>query len=358
MDGRPAAAPGSPAWWTGLESRARTALPPAVLRYVEAGARGEVTRSEARQAWHEVRLLPRVLRDVREVRLGRELLGCAVDAPLGIAPMTLQRAAHPRGEVAMAEAAAACGVPLVLSSNAGSTFADVGATGATWWLQLYLSPDREVSDRVVEEAVRHGARAVVLTVDTPVVGTRHPEPDEPDVWEVADPGWVGANLREQDREPDPARREKARDLVAADLGRLGDRAGVPVVVKGVLRGDDAAAAVATGADGVWVSNHGGRQLDQAQATARCLARVREAVGPAPTVLVDGGVRSGLHALVGLALGADAVLVGRPLFLALAADGPDGVRRVLALLRDELEEAMRLSGCADLADAPGLVDEGR
>ncbi len=350
--------PGSPAWWGDLETRARAALPPAVLRYVAEGARDEVTLSEATAAWREVRLLPRVLRDVTAVRLGRDLLGSRVGTPLGIAPMTLQRAAHPRGEVATAEAAAAEGVPLVLSSNAGSTFAEVGATGVTWWLQLYLNPDRDEAGRLVDEAVRHGARAVVLTVDTPVVGTRHRAPGDAGVWEMADPSWVGANLRRQDRTPDPAGRARATDLVAADVERLCARVGVPVAVKGVLRADDAVAAVAAGATGVWVSNHGGRQLDQAQATARCVARVRQAVGERATVLVDGGVRSGLHALVALALGADAVFVGRPVFYALAADGPDGVRRLLRLLREELVEAMRLAGCPDLEDVRGLVDDGR
>ena len=357
-DGRSDAVPGSPEWWSLLEARARAAVPSAVLRYVEEGARDEVTLSEATAAWREARLLPRVLRDVREVRLTRELLGCAASFPLGIAPMTLQKAAHPRGEVAMAEAAAAEGVPIVLSSNAGSSFADVGATGATWWLQLYMSPDREVAAALVDEAAHHGARAVVLTVDTPVVGTRFPTPGEQHVWDVAHPSWVGANLPREGRDPDPARRHKAMDLAAGDLTTLKSRSGLPVIVKGVLRGDDALAAVGAGADGVWVSNHGGRQLDQAQATARCVARVREAVGEQATVLVDGGVRSGLHALVALALGADAVLVGRPVFLALAADGPEGVRRLLRLLRDELEEAMRLAGCADLDDVRGLVDDGR
>ena len=344
-------------WLADLESRARAALPSPVVRYVCEGARDEVTLGEASEAWREVRLLPRVLRDVREVTLGRELLGSPVTAPLGIAPMTLQRAAHERGEVAMAEAAADAGVPLVLSSNAGSTFADIGATGATWWLQLYMTPERELAARLLDQAVAHGATAVVLTVDTPVVGTRYPTPGGERVWDVADPAWVGANLPESGRTPDPAFRAKAMDLAAADLGWLQERSGVPVVVKGVLRGDDAADAVAAGAQGVWVSNHGGRQLDQVQATARCVARVREAVGGDPLVLVDGGVRSGLHAMVGLALGADTVLLGRPLFMALAADGPDGVRRALGLLREELEESMRLAGCADVAALRGIVDEG-
>lgn len=343
--------------WAEIESRGRAALPPAVLRYVGEGARDEVTLGEATEAWREARLLPRVLRDVREVRLGRDLLGSPVSAPFGVAPMTLMRAAHPGGEVAMAEAAASAGVPLVLSSNAGSTFADVGATGATWWLQLYMTPDRETAARLLDEAVRHGAGAVALTVDTPVVGTRYPDAGGERVWDVADPDWLGANLPTDGRTPDPKFRAKAMDLAAADLGWLRERSGVPVVVKGVLRGDDAAAAVAAGADAVWVSNHGGRQLDQAQATARCVGRVRAAVGDRAAVLVDGGVRSGLHAMVALALGADAVFLGRALFLALAAGGPDGVRRAFDLLREELEESMRLAGCAEVADLRGVVDTG-
>lgn len=342
-------------WLDQAESRARESLPEAVFDYVAEGARDEITLREAVPAWRAVRIAPRVLQDVREVRTEADLLGSAYTLPVGIAPMTLQRAATPDGEVAMARAAAAAGIPLVVSSNSGSTFADIASTGADWWLQLYVNEHRRATMPLLEAAVTAGARAVVLTVDTPVVGTRYQRGDGPRVWELADPSWVGANANlDTTSGLEPADRAKAMDLGPRDISWLGEVTGLPVVVKGVLRADDAERCVAAGARALWVSNHGGRQLDQVVATAACVAPVRAAVGSRAQVYVDGGVRSGLHVLLALALGAQAAFVGRPLFYALAAAGADGVRRAVAELRDELIEAMRLAGCATNADIPGIA----
>ena len=341
-------------WLDEAQERARDVLAPAVLRYIAEGAREEVTLGEAEAAWRAVRLLPHVLRDVCTIDTTADLLGTTSPLPLGIAPMSLQRAAHPDGEVAMARAAAEVGVPLVLSSNAGSTFADVAATGVTWWMQLYASPDRDLTAGLLEDAVTHGASAIVLTVDTPVVGTRYPAPEGGSVWDVADRSWVGVNARTPPVGVSPKDRDKAMDLVPEDLGRFSEMTGLPVVAKGVLRGDDAARAVDAGAAAVWVSNHGGRQLDQVASTASCLPQVVDAVAGRAPVFVDGGVRSGLHAMVALALGATGVFVGRPMFYALASDGVDGVRRALLELGTELEESMRLAGAASAADLAGVV----
>lgn len=342
-------------WLDRVERIARDTLPPPVYRYLAEGARDEVTLGEATAAWRSYRLAPRVLRDVRTVDSSVELLGARHLLPLGISPMTLQKAADPDGEVAMARAAAAMDVPLVVSSNAGSTFADIGATGACWWLQVYLAQERDESVPLLRQAVEGGASAVVLTVDTPTLGTRYPAPGVPKVWEVADPGWLGANSSTTTG-LDPGDRKKAMDLGPADLAWLREVTGLPVLVKGVLRPDDALRALSSGAEAVWISNHGGRQLDQAVATAHVVAGVRASVGDQAQVYVDGGVRSGLHALVALALGATAVFVGRALFYALAADGEEGVVRALRELEEELHEALRLAGCANLADTPGLVVE--
>lgn len=252
----------------------------------------------------------------------------------------------------MARAAHESGVPLVLSSNAGSTFADVGATGASWWLQLYLGHDRAEARDLVARAVGEGAAAVVLTVDTPVVATRHRRHDVGDVWDEVDPAWVGSNVSFAGA--GPGARPKAMDLGPRDIEWLARGAGVPVAVKGVLRGDDARVAVDAGASAVWVSNHGGRQLDRTLATVDALPWVRESVGDDAEVYVDGGVRSGLDVLVGLSLGADAVFWGRPAFHALAAGGPDEVCRGLRLVEEELVEALRLAGCRRPAAARGLV----
>jgi 4-hydroxymandelate oxidase len=343
-------------WLDQVEALAREALPAAVFRYVAEGARDEISLREASSAWDAVRLAPRVLRDVRSVHTGATLLGTDFATPIGIAPMTLQRAADAGGEVTMAAAAERAGVPMVLSSNAGSTFAEVAATGAHWWLQVYVAADRSDSVPMLEAAAAAGAEAVVLTADTPVLGTRYPLPAGPGVWEVADPRWIGANAA-LPIGPDPEDRQKAMDLGPADIGWLGEVTGLPVVVKGVLRPDDARRCVAAGARAVWISNHGGRQLDQAVATARCVEAVRAAVGETAEVYVDGGIRSGLHALIALALGADAVFVGRPLFHALAAEGGAGVDRALGEYARELTESMQLAGCTHPADARGVVVPG-
>ena len=342
-------------WLDEVESLAREALPAPVFRYVAEGARDEVTTAEAAQAWGRFRIAPRVLQDVSDVDPSCELLGRRFALPLGIAPMTLQRAADPDGEVAMARAAAAAGVPLVLSSNAGSTFAEVAATGVTWWLQAYLAPDRDQSRGPVEAAAEAGAAGVVLTVDTPVLGTRYPSPDAPPVWEVAEHGWVGANVPSLGLEP--GERPKAMDLGPRDVGWLGRVTGLPVVVKGVLRGDDARRCVDAGATAVWVSNHGGRQLDRVVATADCLSAVRASVGGDAQVYVDGGVRSGLDVMVATALGADAAFLGRPMFHALAAGGADGVVRAIAELGAEVVESLRLAGCRTPGDTAGIVNPG-
>lgn len=340
-------------WLDEVELLARDALPEPVFRYVAEGAREEISAGEAVRAWESFRLAPHILHDVREVDTSVDLFGTAFELPVGIAPMTLQRAADPDGEVAMARAAAAARVPLVVSSNAGSTFAEIQETGATWWLQLYVPVDRQQCLSMLEAAVAAGASAVVLTADTPVVGSRYGVLGSPRVWDVAEPAWVGANASGAPG-LDPEDRAKAMDLGPADIEWLARATGLPVVVKGVLRADDASRCVAAGASAVWVSNHGGRQLDQAVATAVCVADVRAAVGDSAQVYVDGGVRSGLHVLLGLALGADAVFVGRPLFYALAAGGADGVLRALGEIGVELVEAMRLAGCPTAAETRGIA----
>ena len=335
-------------WLDQVESLARDALPEPVFRYVAEGARDEISAGEAVAAWQSIRVAPRVLRDVRHIETSTDLLGTTFDLPLGIAPMTLQPAADPEGEVAMASAAAAAGVPLVVSSNAGRTFEDIAATGVAWWLQIYLPTEREKALPLLGSAVVAGAGAIVLTADTPVVGTRYPSPEGPHVWEMAEATWLNANasvtsgLASEDR-------AKAMDLGPADVAWLAETTGLPVVVKGVLRADDAKRCADAGASAVWVSNHGGRQLDQAVATAGCVAAVRSAAPDGVQVYVDGGVRSGLHMMLAVGLGADAGFVGRPMFHALAAGGEVGVRRALEEMGVELVESMRLAGCPTLAE---------
>ncbi len=351
--GRPGwADPRRGGWQDELAERARAVLPAPMWAYLESGAREGVTRDEAHEAWRSVRLWPRVLHGEGAPDTRTSVLGTPVRTPVGVAPTSLQRVAHPDGELAMAAGAAAAGAVHVVSSNAGHLLVDIGAAAravdpaAVWWLQAYLPPDREQAAPVLRAAAAAGARAVALTVDTPFPGTKY-EPAEQD-WEGIDLSWHRVNFT------DPAAYRPHRSLRPADLAWIRETSGLPVVVKGVLRPDDARRCVEAGAAAVWVSNHGGRQLDRAVSTATALPQVVAAVGPDVEVYVDGGVRSGLDVLTATALGARAVLVGRPALHALASDGAAGVTGLLDTLTEELLEALELAGCGALESARTLV----
>ena len=335
-------------WLAGLEERARASLPASVFEYAATGARDGVSAREA--GWSRVRFLPHVLRDVTDVSLSATLLGVASPVPWGVAPTTLQRAVHPDGELAMARACAAAGTVMVVSSNSGTPFADIGATGVRWWLQAYLPADRTLAEPMLERAVAAGAEAVALTVDTPVVGTKYATGDEV-VWDVVDRAMLRVNF--DPGHDDLPGAEKATDLGPHDLGWLAEVSGLPVVVKGVLRADDARRCVQAGAAAIWVSNHGGRQLDRAVTTASALPGIVVAVAGDAEVYVDGGVRSGLDVLAALALGANAVFLGRLPVWALV-EGEAGVARLHAELVDETTEAFRLAGCRAVADTRGIA----
>jgi 4-hydroxymandelate oxidase len=342
---------GEAGWLAGLEESARTRLPPKVFEFVVQGARDGVSAAEATEAWQAVRFRPRVLRDVTSLELSVSLLGFPSAVPWGIAPTSLQRVIHPEGEVAMARATAEIGGVMVVSSNAGTPFAEIGATGVRWWLQAYLPEHRVLAEPMLARAVEAGAAAVVLTVDTPVVGTKYV--DESSVWDDIDPTTVRVNF---DPGYDPlAAGRKARDLGPDDIAWLAEQTGLPVVVKGVLHPEDARICVDAGAAAVWVSNHGGRQLDRAVSTRSALRGVVTAVGRRAQVYVDGGLRSGLDVLAALALGADAAFLGRLPLYALV-DGEEGVRRMHAELAEQLAESLRLAGCWSVREACGLVHD--
>ncbi|GAA1929670.1 alpha-hydroxy acid oxidase [Nocardioides lentus] len=322
---------------------------PAVGEYVEQGAGAGVSLAEATRAWHDWRVVPRLFRDTTHVDLGVDLLGSRYGVGVGAAPTTLQREIHPDGELAVARALAAAGAPMVVSSNAATTFAEIGATGVGWWLQAYVPQDRGLARGLLGRAVAAGARAVVLTVDTPVVSTRRAGPSG-SVWDAVDPASVRVNF---DRGYLEARgSEKATDLGPADVAWLGETTGLPVVVKGVLDADGARAAVDAGAAAVWVSTHGGRQLDRVPATAHVLGEVASAVGHDAEVYVDGGLRDGVDLLLAWALGARCAFLGRPVSRALA-DGEEGVASWLRGLTTAAVEAVRLAGCTGVEDCRGL-----
>jgi 4-hydroxymandelate oxidase len=336
---------GTGRWLDSLRDRASRAMHPAVWSYVESGSYGQLSVAEATEAWRELRFRPRVLQGHTSPALGTTLLGTPFATPVAVAPTAMQRAVHPLGERAMSEGASAAGSLYVVSTNSGTRFDRL--TAGPWWLQVYLPATRDAFLPVLEAAVAAGARAVVLTVDTPFPGTKYAA--ETADWTGVDVSWWRANF------PEPRAEGWAHDLVPADLTWLRERAGVPLVVKGVLRGDDAARCLDAGADAIYVSNHGGRQLDRTVSTARALLDVVQVVGDRAEVYVDGGIRSGLDVLGALALGARAVLVGRPALHALALDGARGVEQLLTALTEELREGLALAGCATPYDAPSVLD---
>lgn len=328
-----------------LERRARAQLPAAVHDYVWSGSGTGATRSEAVAAWDAVRLRPRALQAIEQVETATTMLGTPVSCPVAVAPTTLQRAADPRGEVAMAEGVRDAGSLMVVPSNAGLPFEEISGTGVRWWFQLYVTHDRARCLRVLERAVRAGAEAVVLTVDTPVVA-RKPAPAAR-VWNEVPSSWVRANFESQA----DADADKAPDLGPSDIGLLHRSSGLPVVVKGVVRRDTAQACVDAGAAAVWVSNHGGRQLDRTVSSVAALAELSAPGQLTGELYVDGGVRDAGHVLSACALGARGCFLGRPAYAALAAGGSSAVTDLLERMTDELAEQLLLVG----APAPSALD---
>jgi 4-hydroxymandelate oxidase len=329
-----------------LEQQAQELLPPDVYDYYAGGSGEETTLTEAPAAWRAWRLRPRVLRGTVAVQLGTTLLGTDVATPIGVAPWAYQGMAHPDGERATARGAAATGALMTVSTSATTSLADVAAVTPVGprWFQLYRLHSPAHTEDLARRAGRAGYTALVLTVDLPVLGRRlrdvrhdfalpadlllanHPpaQGTQPPLPAVATPGWT-----------------------FADIGRFAEISGLPVVVKGVLRGDDAARCVAAGASAVWVSTHGGRQADPAVPSAEALPEVVEAVGADAEVYADGGIRSGSDVLTALALGARAVFVGRPTAWGLTTGGADGVARVIGGLTEDLAHTMAVCGLDDV-----------
>jgi 4-hydroxymandelate oxidase len=350
---------------TALEARAREVLDPMAYDYYAAGSDDEVTVRDNEDAWRRVRLLPKVLRDVSTVTTEASLLGSSVAAPIIIAPMAAQRLAHDDGERAMARAAAATGTIMVLSTMSTVPLEEVAAAApeAPRWFQVYVHRDRAMTADLVGRATASGYAALVLTVDLPVLGRRRrdeinrfdlPEGMAMANLEVSIASMEGSGLAEySDAAFDPS-------LTPDDIGWLADLTGLPVVVKGVLRSDDAARCVDAGAAAVIVSNHGGRQMDGAVAAADALSPIADAVAGRAPVLVDGGIRGGYDVLRALALGADAALVGRPFLWGLAVGGEAGAAAVMDELIAELVRAMALCGARspDELDRSLIAGSGR
>jgi 4-hydroxymandelate oxidase len=335
-----------------LEDRAREKLPPGAFAFAAGGADDEITLGDNIAAWRRLRLAPRMLRDVTAIDTSVDVLGERIAAPLLVAPTGRHKLFHPEGERATARGAAAAGVPYVMATAATVTIEDVAAErkSAPHWFQLYLPPDRSVTAGLVDRAAAAGFRAIVLTVDQPVYGSspraaRAPLEASPDIRAMNLPGQPvaahGYGAAHSGSVTHPATFD--------DLAWLVRRSPLPLLVKGVLRADDAARCVELGARGIIVSNHGGRHLDATLASADALPAIAAAVGAKAEVYVDGGIRRGTDIVKALALGARAVLIGRPAVWGLALTGADGVRDVLAHLRGELTRTMALCGAAKVEE---------
>jgi 4-hydroxymandelate oxidase len=332
---------------------ARRRLDPVHWDFFAGGAGDERTLRANEEAFARHRIVPRVLCGTGERDLRTSVLGAELALPVLIAPTAFHRLAHPEGEVATARAAAEAGTVLVVSMAATRALEEIAATGAMLWFQVYPQPDLAFMTAVVRRAEAAGCRALVVTVDSPVFGRR--ERDLRHGFLALPRGLVCENMRDTGG--------RVRDIVmdaTVDWSRIAWLRGItelPIVLKGVLHPADARLAVEHGVDAVIVSNHGGRQLDGAVATVDALPGIVAAVDARLPVLIDGGLRRGTDVLVALALGAAAVLIGRPVIWGLAVGGTAGVRHVLDLQRAELDRALALTGAARPGDlGPDLVAE--
>jgi 4-hydroxymandelate oxidase len=331
-----------------FEDVARRVLPQGAYDYYAGGADDEVTLAANREAFRRRSIRYRVLIDVIDRECSTNVLGTRLEYPVILAPTAMHKMAHPDGEAATARGAAAAGALHTVSTIATVSLEDVAAAapGAPRWFQLYWFGDRDQTESLVKRAHAAGYTAIAVTVDLPVLGRR--ERDLRNAFELP-PEFKLANLVDEPAEGGPgfhawADSHARGTLTWSDIEWLRSISSLPLLLKGIVRQDDALRAVEIGVDGIWVSNHGGRQLDGSIPTLDALAEIAPAVAGRAAIVVDGGVRRGTDVLKALALGADCVAIGRPQLWGLAAGGADGVRRVLELLHDELSLAMALAGC--------------
>jgi 4-hydroxymandelate oxidase len=335
-----------------FEELARARLHPAAWSYYAGGSWDQHALRENLVAWDRYRLRPRVLVDVSRMDASTSILGAPVALPIGIAPAALHGMAHPDAECATARAATAARVLQVVSTVSSSTLEAVAeaAPGGRRWFQLYVQRDHARSRELVQRAEAAGYEAVCLTVDLPVLGYRD------DVLRHAfDPGEDAygniprRNVWRSAAEVDELLDMRSIGLTWDSLAEIRSWSSLPLVLKGIMTGEDARLGAEHGADGIWVSNHGGRQLDRVAAPIDVLEEVVGAVDGRAEVYLDGGVRRGPEAVIALALGAQAVFTARPFLYALAAAGEAGVARALAILQEEMLRALALTGAASVGD---------
>ena len=335
-----------------FEALARENLTPPVYDYYAGGAEDEVTLRGNREAFQKIALRYRVLVDVAERDTRSAILGIPLSFPVILAPTALHQMAHPDGELATARAAASAGVLMTLSSISSTPLEDVAAAApnGAQWFQLYHYSNRAMSESLIQRAHAAGFKAIVVTADAPLLGRRErdlrhpfaiPDGIEAVHFKVQPPtSGTGSPISAFLNQP---------SINWTDLSWVRAASPLPVLIKGVVRADDAKRALDEGCAGIWVSNHGGRQLDTSIPTATALPEIVAAAEGRVPVIVDGGIRRGTDIVKAIAMGATAVAIGRPQLWGLAAGGQEGVERVLELLRDELSLSMALAGCRSIAE---------
>ena len=341
------------------ESRAREIAVSSTLDYYDGGSSDEITLRENVAAFSRITLYPRVFRGVGQRDLNTTVLGSPTSMPVIVAPIALIGLLHPEGEVPVVRAAFNAGSILTLSTVSVTPVEDVvAAASGPVWFQLYVYKDRSASEALVRRVEAAGCTALQLTADTPVLGRR--ERDIRNNFSL--PADLGApNLTADGKLPSPEGSGSKSPFAAAidelfdpnltwdDIAWLTSISTLPALVKGIVRADDARRAVDAGAAGVIVSNHGGRQLDTAPAAIDALGPIADAIGDRAEIILDGGIRRGTDIVKAIALGARAVQIARPIVRGLVVGGEDGVRDVLALLRDEFDLAMALAGCRSVGE---------
>ncbi|KAL9460719.1 hypothetical protein AB3S75_003845 [Citrus x aurantiifolia] len=332
-----------------FQELARLALPKMYYDFYAGGAEDEHTLKENVEAFHRILFRPRILVDVSRIDLSTTILDYKISAPIIIAPTALHKLANPEGEVATARAAASCNTIMVLSFTSSCSIEEVAAScNAVHFYQLYVFKKRDIAATLVQRAERNGFKALVLTADTPRLGRREADiknkmiapqlKNLEGLLSTKVSSDTGSNLEAYAKETMDA------SLSWKDLEWLRSITNLPILIKGILTREDAIKAVEVGVAGIIVSNHGARQLDYSPATISALEEVVHAVKGRIPILMDGGVRRGTDVFKALALGAQAVLIGRPVVYGLAAKGEYGVRRVIEMLKDEFELTMALTGC--------------
>ncbi|XP_065907551.1 2-Hydroxyacid oxidase 1-like isoform X2 [Dysidea avara] len=338
--------------------------------YFTSGANQEQTARDNVEAFKRYRLRPRMLKDVSNVNMKTTIMGNEIDFPIGIAPTAVQKMAHPEGEVATARAASSMNTCMIASTWGTTSIEEVAQANGSGlrWFQLYVFRNKQITMNLIQRAEQAGYKALVVTVDQPVVGKRLTDdrnkysiPSHLKLVNVNTDGLRSVhNPLDTQQSTESVVHQYTHSLMDSKLTWdtitwVKSFTKLPVIVKGVLTGEDAKLAVQLGVDGIIVSNHGGRQLDGVLATIDVLGEVVEAVEGRVEIYVDGGVRQGTDVLKALALGAKAVFIGRPVLWGLAYQGQTGVEEVLRIVKEEFKLAMALSGCAKLSDIqPSLL----